>query len=82
MATKMLQASKAFIAGLTGVWPLPCVTAQVTLQVCFPLHRMCTKRAFEAHNGVGVCKEEEKLFRALVFLFIPWASLFLASFEG
>lgn len=52
MATKMLQTSEAFIAGLAGVWPLPSVTAQVPLQVSFPLHRVCTKRAFEAHNGV------------------------------
>lgn len=52
MATKMLQTSEAFIAGLAGVWPLPGVTAQVPLQVSFPLHRVRTKRAFEAHNGV------------------------------
>lgn len=67
MATKMLQASEALIAGLTGVRPLPGVTAQVTLQVCLPLHRVCTKRAFEAHNRVGTCKEEEKLFSAFLF---------------
>lgn len=60
MATKMLQACKAFIAGLTWVRPLPSVTAQVTLQVCFPLHCVCTKGAFEAHYRVGVCKIEEK----------------------
>lgn len=52
MATKMLQTSEAFIAGLTGVRPLPGVTAQVTLQVCLPLHRVCTKGAFKAHNRV------------------------------
>ncbi len=80
MASQVLQASEAFIAGLTGVRPLPGVAAQVTLQVCLPLHRVCTKGAFEAHNGVGVCKEEEKQFRA--FLFVPWISLFLASLEG
>lgn len=59
MATKMLQTSEAFIAGLTGVWPLASVTTQVTLQICLPLHCVCTKWAFEAHNWV--CKEEEKL---------------------
>lgn len=48
----MLQTSEAFIAGLTGVRPLPGVTAQVTLQVCLPLHRVCTKGAFKAHNRV------------------------------
>ncbi len=67
MASKMLQASEAFIAGLTGVRPLPSVTAQVTLQVCLPLHRVCTKGTFKAHNRVGVCKE--KLFRVSPFLF-------------
>lgn len=77
MATKMLQASKAFIAGLTGVRPLSSVAAQVTLQVSLPLHRVCAKGTLEAHNGVGVCKEEEKVFRALAFLFIPWISYWL-----
>lgn len=63
MATKMLQASEAFIAGLAGVRPLPSVTAQVALQVRLPLHRVCTKGAFEAHNRVGIYKEEQKPFR-------------------
>ena len=58
MATKMLQASEAFIAGLAGVRPLPSVTAQVALQVRLPLHCVCTKGAFEAHDRVGICKEE------------------------
>lgn len=58
MATKMLQASEAFVAGLTGVWPLASVTTQVPLQICLPLHRVCTKGAFEAHDGV--CNEEDK----------------------
>lgn len=61
MAAKMLQASKALIAGLTWVWPLPCVTAQVTLQICLPLHRVCTKRTFEAHDRIGVCEDKHKL---------------------
>lgn len=60
MATKMLQACKAFIAGLTWVRPLSGVTTQVALQVCFPLHCVCTEGAFEAHYGVGVCKKEEE----------------------
>lgn len=59
MAAEVLQASKSLIAGLTGVRPLPSVTAQVALQVSLPLHRVCTEGTFEAHNGVGVCKEEQ-----------------------
>lgn len=64
MATKMLQTSEALIAGLTGIRPLAGVTAQVTLQICLPLHRVCTKGAFEAHNRV--CKEEEKPHEVII----------------
>lgn len=71
MATEVLEASEAFIAGLTGVWPLPSVTAQVTLQVRLPLHRVGAKGAFEAHDGVGVCKDKEEVFTHLLFCLFP-----------
>lgn len=67
MTAEVFQTSEALIAGLTGVRPLPSVTTQVTLQVRLPLYRVGTKGALEAHNGVGVCKEEGKLFRHLAF---------------
>lgn len=67
MAAEVLQTSEALIAGLTGVRPLPSVTTQVTLQVRLPLYSVGAKGAFEAHDGVGVCKEEDKLFRHLTF---------------
>lgn len=78
MATKMLQTSEAFIAGLTWVRPLPSVTAQVTLQVCLPLHCVCTKGAFEAHNRVRVCKRKTNCSELCVISFI---SLLLATLE-
>lgn len=56
----MLQPSKALIAGLAWIRPLPGVTAQVTLQVCFPLHCVCAKGAFEAHGRIRICKEEQR----------------------
>jgi len=56
MATKMLEACEAFIAGLTGVRPLSRVAAQVTLQVGLPFYRVCAEGTFETHHGVGVCK--------------------------
>ena len=73
MAAEVLQAGEALIAGLTGVRPLPRVTAQVALQVGLPLHSVGAKGAFEAHDVVGVCKEEVKLFTQR--LSVPYDSL-------
>lgn len=59
MTTKVFQTSETLIAGLTGIWPLASVAAQVTLQVCLPLHCVRAKWTLEAHNRV--CNEEDNL---------------------
>lgn len=63
MAAEVLQTCEALVAGLAGVWPLPRVTAQVSLQVCLPLHRVRTEGALEAHGGVGICGVRQRLLR-------------------
>lgn len=68
MAPEVLQACKAFIAGLTGVRPLSRVAAQVTLQIGFPFYRMCAKGTFETHNRVGVCKRGRKNYLLLGYV--------------
>lgn len=49
VAAQVFQTGKTLAAGLTGVRTLPCVTAEVTLQICLPLYCVRAERTFVTH---------------------------------
>lgn len=57
MAAEVIQPAESLPTCLTGVRPLSCVTAKVTLEVSFSLHHMAAEWTLEPHPGQVICQK-------------------------